>query len=562
MALSIALRLMLAGLAGIAGLAFWLLPSAAGGGALGWTLAALAVLVTVLAVGWLVESMHFTAMRDLKATIEQTYADGDLTRRAAVAGPPDVAATATAYNQLMASFHTIVGKVLFNSQQIGSASDKVIGDANHVAERSTEQQAAAGNTATEIQTLAVDMSQVGANAHETAQISQTAAQLSEEGTRIVALASAEMKKIAQSVTQSAELVVSLGEESQKIGRILQTIREIADQTNLLALNAAIEAARAGEAGRGFAVVADEVRKLAERTTAATAEIGGMIAAIQKETASAVTSISAGNAQARAGADLAEQAAAALARINDGARDTMQKVDAIAEAIARQSATGEAIAGHVATIRQVADANSQAADQTLQEARQLKNLSTNLQEISNVFRLGESGQRAVETHAKMPAIVRDAARRVGELLDEAIARGRIKADDLFADDYRPIAGTRPQKFNTRFDALCDQVLPELQERLLGQHAWVVYAIACDRKGYVPTHNRKFSQPLTGNEKVDFVGNRTKRVFDDPVGRRCGAHQEAFLLQTYRRDTGEIMHDISAPVFVGGRQWGGFRIGYKA
>jgi len=79
--------------------------------------------------------------------------------------------------------------------------------------------------------------------------------------------------------------------------------------------------------------------------------------------------------------------------------------------------------------------------------------------------------------------------------------------------------------------------------------------------VPTHNRRFSQPLTGNEKVDFVNNRTKRVFDDPVGKRCGTHRQPFLLQTYRRDTGEVLHDISAPIYVKGRHWGGFRIGYQ-
>lgn len=102
---------------------------------------------------------------------------------------------------------------------------------------------------------------------------------------------------------------------------------------------------------------------------------------------------------------------------------------------------------------------------------------------------------------------------------------------------------------------------LQEQLVDQSSWVVYAISIDRKAYVPTHNRRFAQPLTGNEKVDFIGNRTKRIFDDPVGRRCGDHEQPFLLQTYRRDTGEIMHDISAPVYVKGRHWGGFRIGYK-
>jgi methyl-accepting chemotaxis protein len=105
------------------------------------------------------------------------------------------------------------------------------------------------------------------------------------------------------------------------------------------------------------------------------------------------------------------------------------------------------------------------------------------------------------------------------------------------------------------------LPPLQEPLLDQQHELIYAIACDTGGYVPTHNKRFTQPLTGDEAKDNLGNRTKRVFGDLVGKRCGAHEAPFLLQTYRRDTGEIVHDISAPVYVKGRHWGGFRIGYR-
>ena len=154
-----------------------------------------------------------------------------------------------------------------------------------------------------------------------------------------------------------------------------------------------------------------------------------------------------------------------------------------------------------------------------------------------------------------------ARKVGAALDNAVEKKKISIDDLFDSKYQPIAGTKPQKFNTRFDALCDQLLPQIQEALVGQNPEMVYAITCDRKGYVPTHNKRFAQPLTGNEQVDFVNNRTKRIFDDPVGRRCGDHEKVFLLQTYRRDTGEIMHDISAPVYINGRHWGAVRIGFK-
>lgn len=501
---------------------------------------------------------RIAALRDV---IERTYVDGDLTRRAVDAGNDELAATARAFNKLMASFQTIIGKVFFNSVEVARASATLIDEANTVADGSNQQHGAALSAASAMGQLTANMQQVAQNASATAQIAESASGLSAEGMGIVRDASTEMERIAASVTQSSEVVSVLGERSKAISGIAQTIREIADQTNLLALNAAIEAARAGEQGRGFAVVADEVRKLAERTSQATGEISSMITAIQKETASAIVSIDAGTGQARNGAALARQAADSLERINRGARETMEKVDSIAAVIEEQSRSGNDIADHVRNIMSMAEANSSASGKALQEAGQLEYLATNLKEIGNVFKLGPAGDLAVQTHGKMPEIVRRAAAEVGAIFDKAIDSGRVRLEDLFDENYQPIPNTKPPKFKTRFDDLTDQLLPALQDVLLDQHPWVVYGIACDRKGYVPTHNRCFSKPLTGDEKVDFVNNRTKRMFDDPVGRRCGSHLQPFLLQTYRRDTGEIMHDISAPVMVKGRHWGGFRIGYR-
>jgi len=92
--------------------------------------------------------------------------------------------------------------------------------------------------------------------------------------------------------------------------------------------------------------------------------------------------------------------------------------------------------------------------------------------------------------------------------------------------------------------------------------IIYAVAADTNGYLPTHNKCFSKPLTGDPQIDIVNNRTKRIYDDATCIRCGQHTDKFLLQTYKRDTGEIMHDVSAPIFIQGKHWGGFRIGFKA
>ncbi|MGQ9659463.1 MAG: hypothetical protein ACUVT0_05085 [Thermochromatium sp.] len=145
---------------------------------------------------------------------------------------------------------------------------------------------------------------------------------------------------------------------------------------------------------------------------------------------------------------------------------------------------------------------------------------------------------------------------------ALAAGEIGEEALFTSSYRPIPNTNPQKYHTDFDSLTDRLFPRIQEPILADHPEIGYAIGCDRNGYVPTHNQRFLQPLTGDEAMDLAHNRTKRLFADPVGKQCGAHELPFLIQSYRRDTGEIMHDISAPGWVRGRHWGGFRIGYRA
>ena len=547
--------------AAVATFAGWLGFEVLGGGSFGWGGALILSVVVALLLSLVIQKGLARRLNELRRVIARMYLSGDLTERASVAGCDEIATTAAEFNKLIESFQTIIGKVFFNSFEIGRASQQLIGEANRVASGSSQQRDAALAAAMAMTDLTENMNLVSSNASETAGISATSNTLSAEGVIIARSASSEMERIAGSVAQSALVVGALGERSKAISGIVQTIREIADQTNLLALNAAIEAARAGEQGRGFAVVADEVRKLAERTSQATREISQMIGAIQGETQSAIISIEAGTGQAKSGADLAQQAADSLERINSGARDTMEKVDAIATAVAQQSRTGNDIAAHVCNIMDMAETNSASAEKALEEARQLEYLANNLKEIGNVFKLGAAGDKAVETHAKMPEIVKRAAESIGQILNKALDSGRIKMEDLFDDKYQPIPNTKPQKYKTRFDGFTDQVLLPLQEQLVESHKWLVYAITCDRKGYVPTHNRRFSQPLTGDEKLDFVNNRTKRMFDDPVGKRCGDHELPFLLQTYRRDTGEIMHDISAPVYVGGRHWGGFRIGYK-
>ena len=534
------------------------------GASLGWGLASYH-LAAGLAAGmipfFVLRRTLLDPLTNLRRAMQATRSDGDLSRRSPLAGSAATVQTAKAFNDLMESFQGIIGKVCYDSMQVAVGAETLIKEAKRVAGGSDQQQNAAEATMHAMEEMNVGINQVAENAELTAANAQAARELSKSGADIVARASAEIERIARSVEESAQVVAALGERSQAISGIVRTIHDIADQTNLLALNAAIEAARAGEQGRGFAVVADEVRKLAERTTAATGEIGAMIGAIQSETQTAIHSIQQGSSQARSGADLARQAADSLQQINAGAQETMEKIEAIACAIQQQSANGQNITGHVQDILRMAEDNNATAGRTLQEAGQLDTLALNLKEVGNVFKLGERGEQSMAVHGRMPAIAQKAAKDIGHVLEEAVKSGQIRLEDLFDHNYVPIPNTKPQKYTSKFDALTDRIFPPVQEPILEGIAEVAYAGAVDLNGYFPTHNKRFSKPLTGDEKVDFVGNRTKRIFNDPVGKKCGSHEQAFLLQTYRRDTGEIMHDLSVPIYVQGRHWGGFRLGYR-
>jgi len=350
-------------------------------------------------------------------------------------------------------------------------------------------------------------------------------------------------------------MLALQEKSRAIAGFTDVITEISSRTNLLALNAAIEAARAGEHGRGFAVVAGEVRQLAHRTREATDEIGVMVKAILEQAAHASHGMASLSGSVSAAAGNVERVHGYLSAIAQSATESEQAIGQIAGAARAHVGTTVSM---TAALTQIRD-SMQSTDQALpRAASSAMALAEKAESIAGALSLSS----VATAHDALRIAAQQAALDVGKLFSEAIRAGQITRADLFDRRYVPIPDTDPPKHRTRFDGFTDRVLPALQEGLLAAMPQLAYAGAVDNNGYFPTHNKKFSQPLTGNYEVDIVNNRTKRIFNDRTGARCGASTAPFLLQTYKRDTGEVMHDLSAPIHVDGQHWGGFRIGYRS
>jgi len=263
-------------------------------------------------------------------------------------------------------------QVNITAEHIANGADKIAGQTMTVSTAGEEMSATSGD--------------IAQNCQMAAEGAQRASQSASNGAAVVESTITVMGQIADKVQESARTVESLGERSDQIGAIIGTIEEIADQTNLLALNAAIEAARAGEHGRGFAVVADEVRALAERTTRATREIGEMIKAIQNETKGAVSAMVHGVHQVEAGTSEAAKSGDALRDILRQINDVAMQVNQIATAAEEQTATTTEISGNIQEITDVVQATAAGAHESAAAATELNATARELQRLVQQFRL--------------------------------------------------------------------------------------------------------------------------------------------------------------------------------
>jgi methyl-accepting chemotaxis protein len=317
--------------------------------------------------------------------VSRRIAAGDLSTRVEVEH--------SAQDSLMASIKVmqdqlaeLIRKVLSSSANVSSSAAELAAASSQVSAVASKQSDDTVSVAASIEELTVSIDVVAGNAQEAEKIATDSGNRSDQGALQVKDATDEMTRIAQNVNETAQQMATLSVQSQQISSIANVIKEVADQTNLLALNAAIEAARAGEQGRGFAVVADEVRKLAERTTTSAQEISSMIASIQSHTDQATATMQQGNQRVTEGVALAGRAGESMRLISEGSRVVVQAVTGISCSLREQRSTSSDIAKRVENIAHMTEETSAAVSQVAATADQLKSMADELKRAVSGFRV--------------------------------------------------------------------------------------------------------------------------------------------------------------------------------
>lgn len=312
--------------------------------------------------------------------------EGDLTKRVPCDGNDEIAHMGGYFNEFIEKLQHMIKKVAHVTDKVASASVELSATAEEISKGTDTLTSRASQTAAAVEEMNATVGQVAQNSGKAASLAQDTVKTAQEGGTVVSSTISGMQQLSEAVSNSATIISDLGKSSDQIGEIVRTIEDIADQTNLLALNAAIEAARAGEQGRGFAVVADEVRKLAERTTKATKEIGDMIRQIQHDTRGAVDSMQQGTQKVTAGVDLVNKTGEALSQIVRMVSESADMIRQIAVASEEQSVATQQIASDIENVAKVTKESSSGAHESAKASQDLSQLAVELQGIVGGFKI--------------------------------------------------------------------------------------------------------------------------------------------------------------------------------
>jgi methyl-accepting chemotaxis protein len=452
------------------------------------------------------------------------------------------------YNRFIHSIREMLANVRENGVVIAVESAKVLKNITET-EKGTEKQNElsqlvfnASNEATQA------INEVSVNANFISESTQNNLQTAKKSFEGMLDIKNKIEKVDQNLQEFRETTNILGTNSEKIMAVTKLINEISDQTNLLALNAAIEAARAGEHGRGFAVVADEVRKLAEKVKDATSEISENINNMTKNVAKTKEGTEHIYAFVKDTNKVIEASTVEFDRMIKDFESTGEQLLKIASAIEEISVTNSEIHGNVELISSISHDVVEKMQVSLKSTEVLNDKTEAMQELVSRFKIGKGKFENVLT-------IVEKYKKICEEKIEEIAQ----IANVFDKNYKTIPNTDPKKYKTDYDSYFETMLRPLYDEAVSEIKGAVFTLCVDSNGYAPTHCSKYAKPLTGDYKTDLINSRDKRIFNDKVGLRAAKNESKFLLQTYVRDTGEVMADLSMPIYVKGKHWGAIRFG---
>lgn len=480
---------------------------------------------------------------------ELSKGEGDLSRDIPAMSHDEIWELSMSYNNFVKNLREIIHTVRRKSVNISIESAKMsryISMTSKEAERQGELTSVIFDATNEVKQATDNAVQCAKNMATT---TDEHFKIANKSVNELVVVSQQINVISDKISSFNTTVDALYSHSENIRNITMLINDISDQTNLLALNAAIEAARAGEIGRGFAIVADEVRKLAEKVKSATdvitQRINDMITLVD-HTLSETKQIS---QEALHTKKIVERSSEDFRQMVDEFAIMNEEIHKITTTIHQVSHTNGSIHEQVAEIKTLSHEVAHKMHDSEKYALQLNESTEQIAELVARFSIG-SGSFEMILHR---------VKEYRDLIQTRIER-LSQQYQIFDQQYQPVPNTYPQKYKTNYDSVFEKEFQSIFDQVLSIIPGSQFFICVDINGYAPTHNSKCAKPITGNRELDLLHSRDKRIFNDRNGLRSARNTNSFLLQTYMRDTGEILNELSMPIFIKGKHWGAIRIAF--